>query len=51
MEYFKNGIDFFNEGILKRYTDKTLMLYLNNEEEKIEFILSFCQNSLNLKKH
>lgn len=32
--YFKNGIDFFTGKILKRYTDKTLMLSLNNEEEK-----------------
>ncbi len=37
---------FFTGKTLKRYTDKTLLLYLNNEEEKKEFILSFCQNSL-----
>ncbi|WP_337969178.1 hypothetical protein [Rickettsia tamurae] len=50
LEYFKNGIDFFTGKTLKRYTDKTLMFSLNNEEEKVEFILSFCQNSLNYKE-
>ncbi|WCR56707.1 hypothetical protein [Rickettsia asembonensis] len=46
LEYFKNRIDFFTRKILKRYTDKALMYSLSNEEEKKEFILSFCQNSL-----
>ncbi|CEO17092.1 hypothetical protein RMONA_03505 [Rickettsia monacensis] len=41
---------FFTGKTLKRYTDKTLMFSLNNEEEKVEFILSFCQNSLNYKE-
>ncbi|KJV81432.1 hypothetical protein RHORCCE3_0620 [Rickettsia hoogstraalii str. RCCE3] len=50
LEYFKNGIDFFTGKILKIYTDKTLMYSLNNEEEKKEFILSFCQNSLNYRE-
>ncbi|MCC8418352.1 MAG: hypothetical protein LN590_01780 [Rickettsia endosymbiont of Glossina mortisans submortisans] len=45
LEYFKNRIDFFTGKILKRHTDKALMYSLNNEEEKKEFILSFCQNS------
>ncbi|MCC8406616.1 MAG: hypothetical protein LN560_03265 [Rickettsia endosymbiont of Sceptobius lativentris] len=35
---------------LKIFTDKGLIHYLNNEEEKKEFILSFCQNSLNYQE-
>jgi hypothetical protein len=47
LEYFKNGIDFFTQKELQVFTDKTLINTLNNEEEKTEFILSFCQNSSN----
>ncbi|WP_069201607.1 hypothetical protein [Rickettsia felis] len=46
LEYFKNGIDFFTQKELQVFTDKNLINNLKNEEEKIEFILSFCQNSL-----
>ncbi|HJD60017.1 MAG TPA: hypothetical protein LFW20_05135 [Rickettsia endosymbiont of Omalisus fontisbellaquei] len=47
LEYFKNGIDFFTRTELKKHTDKSLIYSLNDKEEKIEFILSFCQNSSN----
>ena len=47
LEYFKNGIDFFTRTELKKYTDKSLIYSLNDKEEKIAFILSFCQNSSN----
>ncbi|WP_228368728.1 hypothetical protein [Rickettsia bellii] len=42
---FNNDIDFVTYKKLKKFTDKNLLYSLNNEEEKIEFILSFCQNS------
>ncbi|HJD67974.1 MAG TPA: hypothetical protein LFV66_06020 [Rickettsia endosymbiont of Bembidion lapponicum] len=47
---FNNGIDFFTGKKLKKFTDKNLIHSLNNEEEKIEFILSFCQNSSNYQE-
>ncbi|WP_342270353.1 hypothetical protein [Rickettsia endosymbiont of Orchestes rusci] len=50
LAYFENGIDFFTGKKLKIFTDKNLIHSLNNEEEKIEFILSFCQNSKNYQE-
>lgn len=50
LAYFDNGIDFFTGKKLKKFTDKNLIYSLNNEEEKVEFILSFCQNSLNYQE-
>nr|WP_253307905.1 hypothetical protein [Rickettsia endosymbiont of Ceutorhynchus assimilis] len=50
LAHFKNGFDFFTGKKLKILTDKTLINSLENEKEKIEFILSFCQNSLNYQE-
>lgn len=47
---FNKGIDYFTYKKLKKFTDKNLIYSLNNEEEKVEFILSFCQNSLNYQE-
>ena len=50
LAYVENGVDFFTGKKLKIFTDKGLIYSLNNEEEKKEFILSFCQNSLNYQE-
>ncbi|MFP3011557.1 MAG: hypothetical protein ACEY3D_00675 [Rickettsia sp.] len=50
LAYVENGFDFFTGKKLKIFTDKGLIYSLNNEEEKIEFILSFCQNSKNYQE-
>ncbi|KJV80994.1 hypothetical protein RHORCCE3_0173 [Rickettsia hoogstraalii str. RCCE3] len=50
LAYVENGVDFFTDKKLKIFTDKGLIYSLNNEEEKKEFILSFCQNSLNYQE-
>ena len=41
---------FLSHKKLKIFIDKTLINSLKNEKEKIEFILGFCQNSLNYQE-
>ncbi|MGX6959839.1 MAG: hypothetical protein ACIPMY_00985 [Rickettsia endosymbiont of Pentastiridius leporinus] len=50
LEYFKNNLKFLSSEKLKIFIDKTLINSLENEKGKIEFILSFCQNSLNYEE-
>ncbi len=50
LEYFKNNLKFLSHKKLKIFIDKTLINSLKNEKEKIEFILGFCQNSLNYQE-
>lgn len=50
LEYFKNNLKFLCSEKLKIFTNKDLIYSLSNEKEKIEFILSFCQNSLNYQE-